>query len=457
MSFSTESRITRAAARTSTSTRTSTVTRYATTTQRGTVRGAVSGARRALRALGRAGRLAGAWAQETVTAAGALVVAAVVLGAVAGLAVGWVEAWAVAAIALTLLVLCVPFVLGAHDYRIGLVLDRDRVVAGSEIAATLDVQNHGSRLSLPGVVDVPVGDGLIEAHVPLLRPGAQHGEELTIAAHRRGVIDVGPMTITRGDPIGLLRRELSWPEVQRIHVHPVTVAIPSTAAGLIRDLEGTPSSTLTDADLSFHAVREYVVGDSQRHVHWKSTAKTGRLMVRQYEESRHARIAVLLDLAADSYDGDDEFENTVSAAASLALQGVFEGRDVLFAVSGVISDHGATTTQSIRTLSTLTPRTLLDGTSTLDLADDVMRLEAVAALTAQAYPDLSIAFLLTGSQVPTGRLRHAAVRLPAAASAVAVRSELGAEPTLRNARELSVLTLGALGDLPRMLARGALR
>ena len=110
------------------------------------------------------------------------------------------------------------------------------------------------------------------------------------------------MTITRGDPIGILRRELRWPDVQRIHVHPVTVPLPSTSAGLIRDLEGTPSSTLVDADLSFHAVREYVVGDSQRHVHWKSTAKTGKLMVRQYEESRHARIAIILDLDTESYE-----------------------------------------------------------------------------------------------------------------------------------------------------------
>ncbi|MFD5224357.1 DUF58 domain-containing protein [Microbacterium sp. NPDC058342] len=456
MSLSTDSRITRASADTSTSTRTSTVTRYATT-RRGPVREAVSGVHRVVRILGRAVRGAAMWARETVSAAGAFVVFALLLGAAAGSVFGWVEGWAVAAIALALLILCIPFVLGAHDYRIGLVLDRDRVVAGSQIAATLDVRNDGTRLSLPGVVDVPVGAGLVEAHVPLLRPGAHHREELVIAAHRRGVIDVGPMTIARGDPIGLLHRELSWPEVQRIHVHPVTVRIPSTAAGLIRDLEGTPSTALVDADLSFHAVREYVVGDSQRHVHWKSTAKTGRLMVRQYEESRHARIAVVLDLASDSYESDDEFENTVSAAASLALQGVWEGRDVLFAVGGRVPEQGSAATQSIRTLSTLTPRALLDGTSTVDLADDVMRLEAVTALTAQAYPDLSIAFLLTGSRVPVDRLRHAAVRLPAAVEAVAVRSELGAEPTLRNARELSVLTLGALADLPQMLARGALR
>lgn len=456
MSFSTESRLTRTTAGTSTSTRTSTVTRY-DRTRRGPVRGAVFGVRRALATTGRAARRTALWVRETVTPAGLLVVAALVVSLGAGLLFGWVEAWAVAAIALVLLIVCIPFILGAHDYRIDLALDNDRVVAGAEISATLDVRNNGTRLSLPGIVDVPVGEGLVEAHVPLLRPGAHHREQLTIAAHRRGVIDVGPMTITRGDPIGILRRELRWPDVQRIHVHPVTVRLPSTSAGLIRDLEGTPSSTLVDADLSFHAVREYVVGDSQRHVHWKSTAKTGRLMVRQYEESRHARIAVILDLDAESYDSDDEFENTVSAAASLALQGVRDGRDVLFSVSSEIPEHSRTEVLSIRTLPTVTPKALLDATSLIDATDRVMRLEAVAALTAQSYPDLSIGFLLTGSRMPLDRLRHAAVKLPAAVEAVAVRSELGEEPTMRTAREIAVMTLGALGDLPQMLARGALR
>jgi hypothetical protein len=410
-----------------------------------------------LRRTGRMLRRVYTWIGETVTAAGVLVSAALVLGLVGGLLFGWVEAWAVAAIALVLLVACVPFILGEHDYRIELALGRDRVVAGTDIGAVLDVRNNGARLALPGVVDVPVGEGLVEAHVPLLRPAGHHREELTIAAHRRGIIDVGPMTITRGDPIGILRRELSWPEVQRIHVHPVTVRIPSTSAGLIRDLEGTPSSVLVDADLSFHAVREYVVGDSQRHVHWKSTAKTGKLMVRQYEESRHARIAIILDLAASSYESDDEFETTVSAAASLALQGVTEGRDVLFVVSNEIPEHARAEVLSISTLPTVTPKALLDATSGVDAADNVMRLESVTKLTVQSYPDLSIAFLMTGSLMPLDRLRMAAISLPAAVEAVAVRSELGEEPTLRSARELAVMTLGALGDLPQMLARGVLK
>jgi uncharacterized protein (DUF58 family) len=443
--------------RTSTVTRTGTFTRTGTVTRRGRARGVAGvwlGLRGTARRFGRAVAATATGARETISAAGVVLLVLAVAGVAAGLAFGWVEAWVAAGIAVVLLLVSVPFLLGAHDYRLELALDRDRVVAGSEVTGRLELVNAGRRTSLPGVVDIPVGQGLVEVHVPLLRPGAQHGEDLTIGAERRGVIDVGPMTVSRGDPLGILRREQGWPEVQRIFVHPVTVPIPSTSAGLVRDLEGTPTGTLVDADLSFHAVREYVRGDSQRHVHWKATAKTGTLMVRQYEESRHARIALLLDLAREEYASDDEFEMAVSAIASLGLQAVREGRDVFAAVGAEVPEV-AGAIQSIRTLATTTPRVLLDGMAAVDQGDRVTRLEASAALAAQTFADLSIVFLVTGSRMPLSRIRQAAVALPKGIGVVAVRCEPDAEPVVRTTREATVITIGALGDLTRLLARGA--
>ncbi|MET1018021.1 MAG: DUF58 domain-containing protein [Leifsonia flava] len=456
MSSPTESRLSRTSAATGTRTRAATVTRYAET-RRGAVAGAVFGVRRATRVGANAVRRAVEWTRDTVSPAGLVLAIAVIGGVIAGVGFGWVEAWVVAAIAALLLLACIPFLLGAHDYRLELVLDRDRVVAGSTVGGHLDLVNRGERASLPGVVDIPVGRGLVEVHVPLLRAGAQHRENLTIGAERRGVIDVGPMTISRGDPLGILHRDMSWPDVQRVYVHPVTVAIPSTSAGLIRDLEGTPTSDLTDSDLSFHAVRDYVAGDSQRHVHWKATARTGKLMVRQFEESRHARIAILLDLDIAEFESDDEFEMAVSAASSLGLNGVREGRDVLVAVSAPIPEFSRDAVMSINTVPTQTPKAMLDGMAAIESRANVMRLEAVTALTAQSFPDLSIAFLVTGSRMPLTRMRQAAITLPARIRTVAVRCEPGAEPSIRTAREITVITIGALDDLTKLLARGALR
>src|SRR5699024_9984886 len=83
-----------------------------------------------------------------------------------------------------------------------------------------------------------------------------------------------------------------------------------------RDLEGTPSSDLSSSDIAFHALRDYAPGDDRSHVHWRTTARTGKLMVRQFEETRRSHVVVALDDLAEHYASDEEFELAVSAAAS---------------------------------------------------------------------------------------------------------------------------------------------
>ncbi len=405
--------------------------------------------------LGRSVRAAVAWLGETVTPLGWVLAILVVVAVVAGIRFGLVEAWVVAGIAFALLALSVPFLLGGASYDVRFALDRDRVVAGSEVGADLAVRNASRRVGLPGVLDIPVGPGLVESYIPLLRPGAAHTETVRIAAPRRGIIQIGPMTITRGDPIGVLRRDLSWPQVELVHVHPVTIPLPPTSAGFMKDVDGQPTHTIVDSDLAFHAIREYMPGDSRRHVHWKSTAKTGALMVRQFEESRRARIAVVLDVLAGRYEDEDEFELAVSAAASLALQAIRDGREVLMATASR-GERRRGTAVSVTTLPTRTPKALLDATCALEVDAAAEGLHAVTALTAQTYPELSIAYLVTGAAATMDELRRAAHAFPIDVVTVVVRVEPGAEPTLRTTRDFAVLTVGVLGDLKHLIARGAI-
>lgn len=454
MRVNTESRISRTG--TFTRNRTETVTRY-TSTRTGLVEGGVFWGRSAARSVSDLVGAVGRWLSETILAPGWFFLALLVVGVTLGLTIGWVEAWVMAAIAGTLILVSVPFLLGGHDYGVQLSLEKDRVVAGTDVRARLTVLNRASRISLPGVIDIPVGEGLVEVQVPLLFASAEHHEDLTIGAHRRGVIDIGPMTIGRGDPIGILRREVSWPQVERLYVHPVTVAIPSTSAGLIKDLEGTPTRDIVDSDLAFHAIRQYAPGDSRRHIHWKSTAKTGTLMVRQYEETRRASLAVVLDLNTEEYESNDEFEMAVSAAASIAVQAVRDGREVVVTTSAEVPELTRNVMQSINTLPTLTGRTLLDSMSTVEGSERAFRLDAVTSLTTQSHPGMSIAFLVTGSVMDVNRLRNCAVKLPANVSAVAIRTVMGAEPRINAMSGMTVLTIGALGDLKHLFARGAVR
>ena len=438
-----------------TRTRTATVTRVVSA-DRGrlaTVRFVVRRVRLRSVALVRAGWLR---VRDTLTAAGWLVVGATVFGLLAGPLAGWALGWVVAVGGAVLLVLAVPFLLGGHDFEVTLRLDKDRVVAGHQVHGEVLIVNRSHRSALPAVIDVPVGEGLVEAHVPLMAGGARHTEPLTVAAHSRGIIDVGPMTLARSDPIGVLRREVSWPDAQTIFVHPVTVGLPATSQGQIHDLEGLASTHVVAADLAFHAIREYVAGDSLRHVHWKSTAKVGRLMVREYEESRRSRLAVLLALAADDFTDDDELELAVSVAASLAAQGIRDGRDMVVATSEEAPRVSRAATVSIRTLPTVSARALLDATCELRRTARSTRVEDVASLAAQSSPQMTFAFLVVGAQVELSRLSSAAMALPLGTTVVAVRCEIDGEPSVRTSRELTVVSVGALGDLGRLLARGVL-
>ena len=197
---------------------------------------------------------------------------------------------------------------------------------------------------------------------------------------RRGIVTVGPATTVRSDPIGLLRREHAFEDVHELYVHPRTTALPSTSAGLIRDLEGSPTRRLVDSDMSFHAIREYAPGDSRRQIHWKSTAKTGRLMVRQYEESRRSRMAVVLGVAEAEYADADEFELAVGCAASLGLRAVRDARDVAIVTGSQIPRVVRGRLRAITHIPAASPRTMLDGFSGVELLESTMPVAEVCRL-----------------------------------------------------------------------------
>lgn len=427
-----------------------------TTTRRGRafVRAVVRSAQ-VWRAASAAIGAAAEWTARTVRPAGVLVALAATAGLVLGLVFGWVELIAAGAASALLLVASVPFLFGARSYDVGLTLAHERVVAGDTLHGEIMVRNHGRRTALPGRIDIPVGAGLIEFGVPMLRPGHTFAQPLEIPGLRRGVVTVGPATTVRSDPLGLLRRERSFADVHEVHVHPRTTALPTTSAGLIRDLEGSPTRRLVDADMSFHAIREYVPGDSRRQIHWRSTAKTGRLMVRQYEESRRSRMAVVLAVAEAEFADADEFELAVSCAASLGLRAVRDARDVEIVTGSEIPRVVQGRLRAIRHLPARAPRPLLDAFSEVETLGNTMPIAEVCRLTAESGDRLSIAFVVVGSRVSLSRLRQAALAFPADTAVVAVICDERAHPRMQAMSGLHVLTVGTLDDLSGLLLRGA--
>ena len=149
----------------------------------------------------------------------------------------------------------IAFVFGRLHYRVGIELQPARVVAGERALGRLVVENAGAATSTPSRLELPVGAGLAEFVVPALAPGAEHEELFAVPTNRRAVIVAGPAVSVRGDQLGLLRRTVRWTEPVELFVHPRTARLQPSAAGLVRDLEGEVTKTITNNDISFHALR----------------------------------------------------------------------------------------------------------------------------------------------------------------------------------------------------------
>jgi len=395
------------------------------------------------------------FARETVTVLGWLCVALAVAALPIGLGLRWIEFTVAGASAAILLLIAIPFLFGGRAYAVGFSLTNDRVVAGTEAHASVSVTNISPRLQLPGRIDIPVGQGLVDLGLPLMRPGQVFNEEVVIPAQRRGVLDIGPVTTVRTDPVGLLSHEMHWADIRRLFIHPMTVSVPSTNTGFIRDLEGNPSQIITDSDISFNSIREYQPGDSRRHVHWRSTAKTGKTMIRNFEETRRSRMVLALGLNPEEYASADEFELAVSSLGSLGVRAIRDGRDVSVLTSALLPVGGKRSVKSIRALNSQSPTRLLDDLSLIESSSQTMNLEGVCALTSQAVHDMSVVVLFCGSKVTPQQLQRMRLQLPSDIGVVAVMVDLHHEPGFRALSNIGVMTVAILDDLRALLSRYA--
>jgi uncharacterized protein (DUF58 family) len=414
---------------------------------------AVVGVVRAWRSVGRLATRVRDEVAAVITSLGwtavVLTVVAFVVGYRSGLrevvVVGWAGAVLIAVAAVALL--------GRSRLVIRMTPPQHRVVVGDEAGVTITAENPTRLPSVPTTVEVPIGTGLVDVTIPAVPARGTSEQHVTVPTVRRGVLDVGPVTGVRADPVGLVRREITWTTREQVIVHPRTIAIPSTSTGLVRDLEGQATTDLSPADIAFHAIREYMPGDDPRTIHWKSTAKTGAFMVRQFEDTRRSHLVVALGVARAEFADDDEFELAVSVAASLGARAVRDGRDVTVVVSERTPEFAKRAVRAVHPMPTVTPTLLLDAFARVAVADACLPVAEVARIVGRDTPGISVAFLVVGSTVGVPALRRAATRFPVGVEVVAVVCEPEAVPRSVRVGALTVMTVGYLEDLRHALQR----
>lgn len=355
---------------------------------------------------------------------------------------GWRELVIAAWVLAFTLIICAFFLIGRTEYDIALDLARTRVVVGERAVGALQLHNSTSRAILPSRVVLPVGAGRGEFSVQRLAAGQSVEELFTIPTQRRGVIEVGPVSIVRGDPLGAFERAHRRADPTDLFVHPKTVLFGGQSLGFLRDLEGMPALDLSRDDVSFHALLEYQPGDDLRHVHWRSTARTGTMMVRQFEETRRSHFVIGLSLSQADYRTADEFELGVSIAGSVGLRALRDSQRVDLRVQR-------------RELASGTGKQLLDSLAAVEqIKPREGGVAELAGAISASMPLASVVVLVCGASVDVEDLRRACARLPFGARALAVVAQHGLEsPELRRIADADVVTVGALDQLPAALQR----
>jgi uncharacterized protein (DUF58 family) len=393
-------------------------------------------------------RVMARWAaRSVVTSTGWSVLLASIAALIVGRAADWAEAALAGTAGLTVLALCGLFTIGRTNVRVDIRIDRRRLHAGEATHAHVRLTNLARRPLLPLALRIPVGSTSQLFAVPMLTGGGERTRTFEVAAARRGVIPIGPITTVRADPFGLLARTVTWTTVEEVFVHPEILDIPPIGAGLRHDLEGRTGTQLSSSDLAFHTLRDYVPGDDRRFIHWRSSAKVassavgGRLLVRQFLETRRTHVLVIIDGDPAAYPRPEDFEVAISAGASLAIQAVRDRLEATVLASGHVTANG-------------TRQHILDACARA--VPSTTPLATLVARAVQVAPHATAAFIVTGAKVTFPEVRRAAGRVPAVIETTILQVDRDRPPGARTGGSLGVATIRELRDLRSVLGTGSI-
>ena len=136
---------------------------------------------------------------------------------------------------------------------------------------------------------------------------------------RRGILRFTGVTVARPDPLGLFRAFRRVPAPQRVLILPKRYPLPPIALpGAMKYQEGGVAlASNVGRSEEFVALLDYRQGDPLRHIHWRSWAKAGKPITKEFEDEFFVRHALVLDTFSDSPHGE-VLEEAVSVAASFA-------------------------------------------------------------------------------------------------------------------------------------------
>lgn len=203
-----------------------------------------------------------------------------------------------------------------------------RLTAGRTLSIPLEVSGEGGRatgpLSLFWAAPVPGGALSVSPTEATLEPEPDRPARLSLAFHaqRRGRVELPSLGVAATDAFGLVRTRAHWLAAQPVLVYPRYFAWGELPLPTGRRYQpgGIPLASEVGDSLEFVGTRDYREGDAPRKIHWRSWARLGRPVVKEYQEEYFSRLALVLDTFLPKRARPlerDRFEAAVSVLASL--------------------------------------------------------------------------------------------------------------------------------------------
>ena len=171
--------------------------------------------------------------------------------------------------------------------------------------------------------------------VPRLDGGTFNSLVTSVRCHRRGPHQLGPVQIESKAPFGLFRRRVHSPAPLSVLVYPKVY--PLHRLPLWEGMQGTaarPRRTPLGQEVA--GSRHYLPGDPLRHIHWRNTARQGRPMVKEFEDTQENTLVIVFDSSRDVGQGQETvLEYSIKLAASVAGYVTGHGGQVRVVTGGV--------------------------------------------------------------------------------------------------------------------------
>jgi hypothetical protein len=204
-----------------------------------------------------------------------------------------------------------------------------RAFQGDDVAVEVTVRADARRPSLSLLIrDQYLGPATL--FVPHLAAGEEAVVTTKRRAARRGLVEGVPIQVSSNGPFGVAEARRSHPADGATLVYPRVVALQRFPGVHGRDERGLAGGSTHRRGMGqdYLGIREYRAGDSPRHVHWPSSARHGSLMVRDFEQERPDRLAILIDTSAEGNDREGPLDAACAVAASVALLALERGQPV---------------------------------------------------------------------------------------------------------------------------------